>query len=254
LRLDALEFACTILTNLCLDASTSSASGAVISTASVAPQRPLSLRPKYLLFGFVCLMFAYVLRHNESFLVDPRAPAWKHYQPFKWWLLAHGLAGACGLLIAPLQLSDRLRQRYTKFHRVMGRIYVAAVFIAGPLGIYIKFFGERMGDSRSFTMAAATHGTFWMLTTGIAFAFILRGKVQQHRQWMTRSIFVGPLVFIGVRAMMGVTGWERFGPAAIEAGVWFWIAFSILMADIVLQWQELSRYRPTAPKVQAAAR
>jgi uncharacterized membrane protein len=230
--------------------------GAIISTATVAPQRALSLRPKYLLFGLVCLMFAYVLvlRHNESFLVNTHDPVWKHYQPFKWWLLAHGLAGACGLLIAPMQLSDRLRQHYTKLHRVMGRIYVAAVFVAGPLGIYIKFFGERMGDSRSFTMAAATHGVFWMFTTGIAFAFILKGKVQQHRQWMTRSVFVGPLVFLGVRAMMGVTGWERLGPAAIEAGVWFWIALSILLADVMLQWQELSRYRPTVPKVQAAAR
>jgi len=199
-------------------------------------------------------MFAYVLRHNESFLVNTHDPVWKHYQPFKWWLLAHGLAGTCGLLIAPMQLSDRLRQHYTKLHRVMGRIYVAAVFIAGPLGIYIKFCGERMGGSRSFTMAAATHGVFWMFTTGIAFAFILRGNVQQHRQWMTRSVFVGPLVFLGGRAMMGVTGWEKFGPAAIEAGVWFWIALSILLADVMLQWQELSRYRPTVPKVQAAAR
>ena len=199
-------------------------------------------------------MFAYVLWHNESFLIQPQAPVWKHYQPFKWWLLAHGLAGACGLLIAPLQLSDRLRQRHTKLHRVMGRIYVAAVFVAGPLGIYVKYFGERMGDSRTFTMAAATHGGFWMLTTGIAFVLILKGKVQQHRQWMTRSIFVGPGVFLGVRAMEGITGWDRLGPTIDQACVWFCIAFSILLADVVIQWQELSRYRPTASKVQAAAR
>ena len=39
-------------------------------------------------------MVAYVLRHNEHFLIDPKDPVWQHYQLFKWWLLPHGLAGA----------------------------------------------------------------------------------------------------------------------------------------------------------------
>ena len=61
-------------------------------------------------------------------------------------------------------------------------------------------------------------------------------------------------MFLGVRAMMGVTGWEKLGPAADETGVWFCVAFSILLADVVLQWQELSRHRSLVPKAQAAAR
>jgi hypothetical protein len=65
-----------------------------MSTASVRVQHVSRLKPKYLLFAFVGLMLAYVLRHNESFLIDPKAPVWQHYQPFKWWLLPHGLAGA----------------------------------------------------------------------------------------------------------------------------------------------------------------
>jgi hypothetical protein len=41
-----------------------------------------------------------------------------------------------------------------------------------------------------------------MLTTGIALAFILNGKVQQHRQWMTRSFAVA-IVFLEVRICTG---------------------------------------------------
>jgi hypothetical protein len=52
-------------------------------------QRPFWLLPKYIFSALVALMFAYVLQHNESFLVHPHAPVWKHYEPFKWWLLAH---------------------------------------------------------------------------------------------------------------------------------------------------------------------
>ena len=194
-------------------------------------------------------MVAYVLWHNESFLINRADPVWQHYKPFRWWLLPHGLAGACAILLGPLQFSDRLRARFTKFHRVVGRIYITGALIVAPLGAYIQFFEERMGGPRSFSIAALVDAILLMLTTAIAFAFILNGKVQQHRQWMTRSFAVA-LVFLEVRVVAGVTGWERI-PGAIETIVWSCLAFSLLSADIVLQVQELRRSRPMARSVAA---
>src|SRR5215469_3072180 len=135
------------------------------------------VRPKYLLFGILGLMFVYVLLHDESFLVNRRDPIWSHYEPFKWLLLPHGVAGACALLLGPMQFSDRLRCRFGKLHRVLGRIYVAGVFIAGPLGVYIQYFEKRLAESRSFTIAVMVDAALLMGTTGIALAFILKGKV-----------------------------------------------------------------------------
>ena len=195
-------------------------------------------------------MVAYVLRHNEAFLINRADPIWEHYKPFRWWLLPHGLAGACAILLGPLQFSDRLRQRFTKFHRVVGRIYIAGALIVAPLGAYIQFFEERMGGPRSFSVAALVDAILLMLTTAIAFTFILNGKVQQHRQWMTRSFAVA-LVFLEVRVVGGITGWDK-SPAAIETIVWSCLAFSLLSADIVLQVQELRRSRPAA-RAQVAA-
>ena len=196
-------------------------------------------------------MIAYVLYHNESFLVQPQHPAWQHYQPFKWWLLPHGIAGACALFLGPLQFSDRLRRRFAKLHRVVGRFYIAGVCIAGPLGFYIQYFEERMGETRSFSIAAAVDAALLMITTLIAFAVSLKGKVQQPRQWMTRSFAVA-LVFVEVRVIAGVTGLEKLGPGAIETIVWSCLAFSILSADIVLQLQELKQSRPVARKAKLA--
>src|SRR5437016_5923129 len=139
-----------------------------MSSSSLFLPRPLWSRPKYLLFGLIGLMIVYVLGHNEYFFVEPHAPVWQHYQPFKWWLLPHGMAGACALLLGPMQFSDRLRQRFAKLHRVVGRFYVAGVFIAGPLGFYIQYYEERMGGTRSFSFAAFTDAAIWMLTTAIA--------------------------------------------------------------------------------------
>ncbi|HTJ85911.1 MAG TPA: DUF2306 domain-containing protein [Terriglobales bacterium] len=220
-----------------------------MATTSVAVRPASRMRPKYALFALVGLMIAYVLVHNESFLVQPSHPVWQHYQPFRWWLLPHGLAGACAILLGPLQFSDRLRQRFTKFHRVVGRIYIFGALVAAPLGAYIQYFQERMGGPRSFSVAAVVDAVMLMGTTSIAFAFILNGKVQQHRQWMTRSFAVA-LVFLEVRVVGGLTGWDK-SPAAIETIVWSCLAFSLLSADIVLQIQELLRSRPAA-KVQVA--
>jgi uncharacterized membrane protein len=223
-----------------------------LTTAPLAPQRFAWPRPKYILFAIIGVMVAYVLRHNEHFLIDAKDAEWPHIQPFKWWLLPHGVMGACALLLGPMQFSERLRRRFTKFHRVVGRFYVAGVFVAAPLGFYIQHFEERTGSARSFSIAAAVDAILWMLTTGIAMAFILNGKVQQHRQWMTRSFAVA-IVFLEVRFVAGVTGWETLGEHAIETIVWGCLAFSLLFADIVLQAQELLRNRTAPAKAQTAA-
>lgn len=221
-----------------------------MATVVAAPQRISWLRPKYLLAAFIGLMYAYVVVNNESFLVQPKAPIWHHYEPFKWWLLPHGIAGACALLLGPMQFSDRLRQRFTKLHRILGRIYVGGVFIASPLGFYIQFVQEQTGAPRSFSLAASVQAIAWFLTTAIALTFILKGKVQQHRQWMTRSFAVA-LVFLEVRVVAGLGGWDH--PPTIETVVWICNVFAILSADIVLQLQESWRSRAVLPKRQAVA-
>jgi uncharacterized membrane protein len=218
-----------------------------------ASLRPASaLRPKYFVFAFIFLMMAYVLNHNERFLVDSSAPVWEHYQTFKWWLLPHGMAGACALLLGPMQFSDRLRRRYTKLHRIVGRFYVAGALLAAPLGVFIQYhFDERLNNPRSFTIATAVDATLWMLTTAIALAFARAGKIQQHRQWMTRSYAVA-IVFLEVRVIGGLGGWDD-SVAITETIVWICLAFSLLFADILIQWQELRPARAGALKAAVAA-
>jgi hypothetical protein len=126
--------------------------------------------------------------------------------------------------------------------------------VAAPLGFYLQYFQERMGDPRSFSIAGAVDAALWMITTGIAMVFILKGEVQEHRQWMTRSFAVA-LVFLEVRVIGGVTGWENLGTQESETIVWACLAFSILSADLVLQWQQLGpsssvvrRHSPASPE------
>jgi uncharacterized membrane protein len=197
-------------------------------------------------------MLVYVLHHNEIFLIHAQDPEWRHIHPFRWYLLPHGLAGACALLLAPMQFSDRLRSRFPLFHRVVGRIYVGGVLIAAPMGFYVQHFEERLGGPRTFSIAAAAQAISWIVTTLIALAFILQGKVEPHRRWMTRSFAVA-LVFLEVRVVLGVTGWETLDVHVTEAVVWGCNIFALLAADIVLQIQESLRSRALRPAGKVAA-
>lgn len=216
-----------------------------MATAPAFLQRPFSTA-KAGAFAFVSIMLAYVLVHNEAFLVDSADPAWLHYQPFKWWLLPHALAGATALLLGPLQFSDRLRQRFTKYHRVAGRFYVGGVMIAGPLGIYIQY----IQGPPTFTLAAIVDATLWMSTTAIALVFAMKRMITQHRQWMTRSYAVA-IVFLEVRVISGILGYDQ-DVRMVETIVWICLAFSLLIGDIAVQYQEYATSRKAVKKAITA--
>jgi hypothetical protein len=64
------------------------------------------LQTKNLVFGVIAAMVAYVLWHNERFLIEPLSPIWKHYRDLGVFLLVHGVAGASALILAPMQFFE----------------------------------------------------------------------------------------------------------------------------------------------------
>jgi Predicted membrane protein (DUF2306) len=198
-------------------------------------------------------MSTYVLYHNERFLIDSSHPVWQHYESFKWWLLPHGIFGAIVLLFAPLQFSERLRQRFTKAHRVMGRLYVVGALGLAPLGAYIQYYQERSGAPRSFTVLGIVDAAMLIGTTALAFLFAYKRKIALHRQWATRSYSVA-LVFITGRFVMGVTGWETLGVEIVQAIIWSCLALSMVFADISIHWKEILAALSVSGKTRVSSR
>lgn len=192
-------------------------------------------------------MTAYVLAHNERFLIEPQHPIWEHYAQIKWWLIPHAFAGTCAVLAAPMQFSDRLRKRHTKLHRVIGRVYVAGVFVLAPVGAIIQYLveGTVVGATRSFTVLAVVNVVLLVVPTAIALRYAMRRNITLHRQWMVRSYAVA-LVFFEGRLILGLTGLETAGVEMVQAVIWSCLALSVPLADIVNDWNELRR-AATAP-------
>lgn len=212
-----------------------------------------AFRIKYLVFAVIAAMAAYVLYHNERFLIDPAHPVWQHYEPFKWWLLPHGLAGACALVLAPLQFAEGLRRRHTALHRTTGTIYVIGVFILGPVGLYIQHLDEAQGAAGSFTIETVIQSSTLMITTGIGLYFALKRQFTYHRQWMIRSYAVA-LTFLEVRLILGIFGLDQpFDWHIVETVVWSCVASSVLIGDIANQIYEAHLMRRRAAHKTGAA-
>ena len=214
------------------------------------------LRTKNLVFAFIAGMMAYVLYQNERFLIEPMNPIWKHYQDLGVFLLVHGVAGGTALILAPMQFSDRLRARFTKLHRVAGRIYVVGALILAPAGVYTQYLDYSLGvfPSRSFLTETFIQASVLMIPTAIGFIFALKRMIPQHRQWMTRS-YAAALTFFAIRVILGITGWGQ-DPVMVETVVWSCTACAILIGDLanqVYELQSLRRQPDRRPMVHAIA-
>ena len=104
----------------------------------------------------------------------------------------HALAGGVCLLAGGLQFSTRLRARRPAVHRLVGRTYVSAVWIASTAGLGSAVFFDVGPVARAGFIAAAV---LWFTTTTIGLVLIRRGQVRRHREWMIRS-FALSLFFV----------------------------------------------------------
>jgi uncharacterized membrane protein len=151
-------------------------------------------------------------------------------------LIPHTLAGVLALLIGPVNFSSRIRERYRRLHRVLGRVYVVAVFVGSFTGIALA--AGRPGLPGTAMQAAA-----WMVCTTAAFITARNRQITQHRQWMARSYAV-TFTFVSSRVLnLSPRYWSHLGDSFAAVGVIAFTLASLLIVDLGLNWHELTMRR-----------
>jgi uncharacterized membrane protein len=151
-------------------------------------------------------------------------------------LIPHTICGSLALLAGPVQFSSRLRQRYLKFHRVLGRVYVVSVFIGAFTGIALA--AGRPGLPGTSMQAAA-----WIVCTTAALITARNRQITQHRQWMARSYAV-TFTFVSSRVLnLWPRYWSHLGDSFAAVGVIAFTLASLLLVDLGLNWRELTTRR-----------
>jgi len=151
-------------------------------------------------------------------------------------LIPHALSGTTALLAGPLQFSSRFRQRHLKLHRVLGRFYVASVFIGSFTGIALA--AGRPGLPGTSMQAAA-----WMVCTAAAVVTARNRQIVAHRQWMIRSYAV-TFTFVSSRVLnLWPRYWSHLGDSLAAVGVIAFTLASLLIVELGLNWHELTTRR-----------
>jgi uncharacterized membrane protein len=208
------------------------------STTVLAPHAASS-RPKIILWAALGLVTFFVFITSEVMLVTDY-PMYHAYRlqviADRGFLIPHTLAGTLALVIGPINFSSRIRQRYLKLHRVLGRVYVVSVFVGSFTGIALA--AGRPGFPGTTMQAVA-----WMVCTTAAFVTARNRQIVAHRQWMIRSYAV-TFTFVSSRVLnLWPRYWGHLGDSLAAVGVIAFTLASLLIVELGLNWRELTTRR-----------
>ncbi|MGO9324200.1 MAG: DUF2306 domain-containing protein [Terracidiphilus sp.] len=209
---------------------------ATVSQLAPSPTRSAFKFTLWLVLGLTTL---FVFITSEVFLVADY-PMYHRYRlqviADRDLLIPHVLSGAIALLSGPIQFSSRFRQRYAKFHRILGRAYVASVFIGAITGI-------ALAAGRPGLPGTAMQAVAWIVCTTAAFITARNRQITQHRQWMARSYAV-TFTFVSSRVLnLWPRYWSHLGDAFAAVGVIAFTLVSLLVVELGLNWRELTTRR-----------
>lgn len=155
------------------------------------------------------------------------------YWPRREWLFAHVLGGMIALLVGPLQLWLGLNRRGTILHRVLGVLYVLAVFTSAGAAFYLA---RHTDFGWVFGMGMTAMSAAWLISTTFAAVSILRHMIDQHREWMIRS-YVVTFAFVTFRLLFTILQSAHVGELREQLGAsaWFCWAVPLLVTEAILQ-------------------
>jgi uncharacterized membrane protein len=129
-----------------------------------------------------------------------------------WAVYAHLGASAMALATGPFQFNTRLRARYLRMHRVMGRVYVTSVVVGGIAGFRLALASQGgLVAHIGFGLLAV----LWVTSVVIAFRLIRAGRELEHRRWMIRNF---SLTFAAVMLRI-------YLPMSVAVGIPFAVAY-----------------------------
>jgi uncharacterized membrane protein len=149
--------------------------------------------------------------------------------------LPHALGGTIALLAGPLQFSTRLRRKHLQFHRILGRVYVCAVFLSVPCAIAIEW-------HRPLFIATTFQASLWFLCTLAALLTARNRQLVQHRQWMIRS-YAMTFTFVMLRVLNFIPAYHNISDPSFTLVDIIVSSAAVFFPTVAFNWRELTTRR-----------
>jgi uncharacterized membrane protein len=207
-----------------------------MATVPVTPSPVRSYR-KPILWAGIAVMALSVLFTVELPLFRSASPHRQHLLVQNFILIPHVISGLAAFLIGPFQLSSRFRQRNLRLHRILGKVYVIAIFISVPSALILG-----NGLPSPLIVAADSQAVLWFICTAAAFLTARNRHIAQHRVWMIRSYSV-TLIFFTSRVLIPIPAYGNMSPTGIATSLFLLQLSAILVPEIALHWSALTTRR-----------
>lgn len=159
-------------------------------------------------------------------------------------LVAHASIGATALILGAIQFFPATRERWPKWHRRAGTVYVICCLVGGTAGLLLSF-GTTAGPIAGVGFGLLA--ILWLVTTANAWRYAKARDSLRHQRWMTRSYAmafgaVTLRIYLAVFAIAGVEFWTGYRLSA-------WISWvpNLFVAEAIVLWRTpLRASRPLA--------
>ncbi|HHG84592.1 MAG TPA: DUF2306 domain-containing protein [Bacteroidetes bacterium] len=146
----------------------------------------------------------------------------------------HISGGLLALLTGPFQFIKKFRTKYMKFHRILGKVYLAAIlFLGAPAGLFMGFYAE--GGLIS-VIGFMLMGLLWIGSTYFAYEAIRKREIEAHRAWMVRSFALTfAAVTLRLYVPLATAGLNWDADFVITSSAWVSWVPNLLIAEVLLR-------------------
>ena len=193
-----------------------------------------------ILFWIIILTISayYYFGDTEKYIFYSPEEIGERKLPYKWWLVGHFVAASCTLFLGPLQFIPYIRNRFIKFHRFSGKLYIIGSLISAiTVFVLLVTTYSLPGAIPSLAFLAV----IWIFTTLMAYFSIRKKNVKLHQQYMIRSYVCG-FAFVFIRLLPEinyVTGIFNFiDDETMRYTIYEWICwvYPLIIAEFFLTW------------------
>lgn len=117
------------------------------------------------------------------------------YEQNSGWRLFHVLPGSVLLVLGLLQFSEKIRDKWPKIHRSVGKIYVGLGLLVSATGVFLGIIIPFAGSLETIINTLVSAAVFVMLMKG--YIHIRHRNIKAHRAWMIRAF----ALILGVATM-----------------------------------------------------
>tara|TARA_R110002111_G_scaffold18_3_gene172 strand:+ start:38149 stop:38778 length:630 start_codon:yes stop_codon:yes gene_type:complete len=141
------------------------------------------------------LVCYYVISRAFPMLIPTEEVYGSYYFPRVFWVFPHIVLGIVATIIGPFQFIPKIRNKYLKTHRQLGRVYIISTVLSGISGMYMAATSD---VNLPYAVGLFMLGVAWSTSSIMAFISIKNRKIDLHKEWMIRS-YVLTLAFVTFR-------------------------------------------------------